>query len=48
MSDLMCPYCDENLGNHIDDCHEQDVEYEHQCPKCEKNFIFTINYWPSF
>lgn len=48
MSDLYCPYCDDNLGNHVDDCHEPDEEYEHQCPKCEKNFIFTIDYYPSF
>ena len=48
MSDLYCPYCGENLGSHVDDYHEQDTEYEHRCPKCEKNFIFTIDYVPYF
>ena len=48
MSDLYCPYCDENLGDYVDDCHEQDTEYEHECPECKKNFIFTICYHPSF
>jgi DNA-directed RNA polymerase subunit RPC12/RpoP len=48
MSELHCPYCDESLGSSIDDCHEQDVEYEYQCPKCDKDFIFRIDYDPSF
>ncbi len=48
MNDLYCPYCDEDLGSHVDDCHSQDVQYEHQCPKCDKNFVFTIEYYPSF
>lgn len=48
MSDLYCPYCDYDCGSYVDDCHEQDVEYEHECPKCDKNFIFTIDYDPNF
>ena len=48
MGDLYCPYCEADLGGYVDDCHEQDTEYEHQCPKCEKNFMFTINYQPMF
>ncbi len=48
MGDLYCPYCDEEIGSHVDDCYEQDVEYEHECPKCEKNFIFNISYSPNF
>ncbi len=48
MNDLCCPYCDEELGSYVDDCHEPDVQYEHQCSKCDKNFVFTIEYYPSF
>ncbi len=48
MNDLHCPYCDENLGDHIDDCHEADTEYEYECTKCDKSFIFTITYYPTF
>ncbi len=48
MGDLYCPYCDENLGDHFDDCYEADTEYEHECSKCEKNFIFTISYYPTY
>ena len=48
MSDLYCPYCDHNCGDYFDDQHEQDVDYEHQCGNCEKNFIFIITYYPCF
>ena len=48
MSYCECPYCGHNCGDYFDDCHEQDVEYEHECENCEKNFIFTISYYPSF
>ena len=48
MGDLYCPYCDHNCGDHVDDCHEQDTQYEHQCPSCDKNFTFTICYYPIF
>jgi len=48
MNDLYCPYCDENLGNHVDDCYEPNIEYEHECPRCSKIFIFEIEYYPSF
>ncbi len=48
MNDLYCPYCDENLGDYVDDCHEPDVQYEYQCSKCDKNFVFTITYYPTF
>ena len=34
MGDLYCPYCEEELGSYVDDCHDSDTEYEHECPKC--------------
>lgn len=46
--ELCCPYCEADLGDYIDDCHEPDDQYEYQCSKCNKNFVFTICYCPSF
>ena len=48
MSNLYCPYCEHDCGDYVDDCHEQDTEYEYQCPECNKNFIFTIEYEPNY
>ncbi len=48
MNNLYCPYCDNDCGDFIDDCREPDVGYEHQCPNCDKNFTFTICYYPTF
>ena len=48
MGNLYCPYCDEDLGGYVDDCHEPNVDYEHECCKCEKKFMFTIEYYPSY
>lgn len=48
MTNLYCPYCDEDLGNNVDDCHEPDTQYEYECDKCGKNFTFTIEYDPCF
>lgn len=48
MGNLYCPYCEECLGDHVDDCYNADTEYEHECSKCGKNFVFTICYYPSF
>lgn len=48
MSYLECPYCEHDCGDYFDDCHESNVEYEHECEECGKNFIFTIEYDPTF
>lgn len=48
MNDLYCPYCDAELGNHFDDRHEPNVNYEHKCSECGKNFIYSLEYYPSF
>jgi len=48
MNSLHCPYCDEDLGSSVDDYHESDTYYEHECLKCGKNFTFTISYDPYF
>ena len=48
MNELECPYCGEDLGDYVDDCHESDVEYEYECSKCGKSFIFIIEYYPCF
>ena len=40
---LYCPYCRSGMDD-PDDCYEQDVTYEHECPYCEKSFVFTIEY----
>lgn len=40
---LECPYCEEEIED-PDDCYEPDVTYDHECPHCGKNFIFTVEY----
>jgi len=47
MSDLICPYCDKNLG-YADDCYDSDETYEWHCRYCDKNFVFTIDYDPCY
>ena len=50
MSDLNCPYCDENISVCHDDGYEdtEDLRHEQKCPKCTKLFLFRtyikINY----
>jgi len=41
--DLQCPYCDEEIED-PDDAYEPDRDYEHECPHCEKNFVFHVEY----
>jgi hypothetical protein len=41
--ELYCPYCETGMDD-PDECYEQDVTYEHECPHCEKNFVFTVEY----
>jgi DNA-directed RNA polymerase subunit RPC12/RpoP len=48
MNNLTCPYCEHDCGDYIDDCHEPDTQYEYTCPECDKNFIFSISYYPTF
>jgi hypothetical protein len=48
MNNLECPYCEADLGDYVDECHDSNVDYEYECPKCGKSFIFTIEYYPSF
>ena len=48
--DVECPYC----GHEFEICHDdghasiEDEIYHEQCPKCEKNFVFTICYHISY
>jgi hypothetical protein len=41
--DCTCPYCDKEMDD-PDDCYEPNKIYQHECPNCEKNFVFTIDY----
>jgi hypothetical protein len=47
MSDLYCPYCDEEVEPN-DDSYEPNVDYECHCDKCGKNFIYSIEYSPDY
>jgi hypothetical protein len=40
---LKCPYCEYEMRE-PDDCHDQDETYDHECPKCHHNFVFTVAY----
>lgn len=40
---LRCPYCDTEIDD-PDDCYDEALTYEHECPACEKNFIFGVEY----
>lgn len=48
MDKLYCPYCDHDCGDYFDDMHDSNVDYEWECEGCEKSFIFTIEYDPTF
>lgn len=43
MFNCQCPYCNEMIDD-PDECYEPDVTYEHECPHCEKVFVFTVDY----
>jgi len=40
---LECPYCETEIED-PDECYEEGVTYEHECPECEKSFIFGVEY----
>ncbi len=40
---LYCPYCKTGMDD-PDECYEDGVTYEHECPSCEKYFVFTVEY----
>lgn len=43
MFDCECPYCGETMED-PDECYDPEITYEHECPHCEKNFVFTVDY----
>lgn len=43
MRDCECPYCHKDMEE-PDECYDQDRIYEHECPHCEKAFVFTVSY----
>lgn len=45
--ELECPYC-EHMNNVPNDCCESDTSYEKQCSNCQKNFGFSLEYYPSY
>lgn len=47
MSDFTCPYCEEEIKG-PDDAQEEGDDYEHECPKCEKSFVFSVSYSVSY
>jgi uncharacterized protein with PIN domain len=42
-----CPYCDGEVEA-PEESNESGVPYENECPHCGKNFIFYIEWWPSY
>ena len=44
---IECPYCGKEIEE-PDECPDPRERYEHQCPECEKNFTFTIDYRKDF
>ena len=44
---ITCPYC-ELESDDPDDCYESDEYYECECPHCENNFAFMIDYSPDY
>lgn len=43
MYECRCPYCGESMDD-PDDSYEEGVIYDHECPHCEKNFVFEVSY----
>jgi len=46
MSELECPYCNCEVEQNED--REPGVLHEKECPHCGKNFVYSIEYYPSF
>lgn len=40
---LHCPYCEEPIDD-PDDCYEPCRDYVHECPHCDKSFVFQVEY----
>ena len=47
MKDLQCPYCHEWCAV-PDDCYGEDTDWEHECPNCDKIFMFHLSYIPVY
>ena len=50
MGDLECPYCEHKYRPCTDDGNlcEEDTTYHEECPKCEKAFVATVDWWPTY
>ena len=44
---IECPYCDKEIEE-PEECNETSVDYEHECPECEKTFQFQVDYTKNF
>lgn len=47
MSNFTCPYCEAEIDE-PDDCNDPCDTYQHECPECEKSFVFTVDYTKYF
>ena len=47
MFDCKCPYCKKTMDD-PDECFEPEIDYEYECPHCEKNFVFTVDYMRTY
>ncbi len=47
MNQLECPYCGKDMDD-PDDKGESGMLHEHECPHCEKYFVFEVEYNPSY
>jgi hypothetical protein len=47
MSEIECPYCGED-NEHDTEQFEPSEPHKQECHHCEKTFVFTIEYYPSF
>lgn len=45
--DIQCPYC-EGWHEHDGERNESCVSYPMECRHCERNFLFQIEYYPTF
>ena len=45
--DYECPYCGEEIEYNGDGC-DSGEQLEEECPKCEKIFMLSVEYYPSY